>query len=82
MAVETATAEPLLIDLRQAAVLIGISLVTAKRMAAAGELPGLRRLPKRRAVRVVLADLKRWIEDGCHPAGAEATTSMPANTQK
>lgn len=68
MPVDTApTVEPLLIGLVQAAALIGISLPTAKRMAAANELPGLRRLPGRRRVLVAVLELRQWIADGCPP---------------
>jgi excisionase family DNA binding protein len=58
-----ANAEPLLVDLRRVATLLSISAKTAKRMAAAGELPGLRRV--RRRVLVSVAELRNWIARGC-----------------
>jgi excisionase family DNA binding protein len=53
----------LLVDLAELAVLLKISARTAKRMAAAGELPGLVRLG--RLVRFDRRVIERWIADGC-----------------
>ena len=55
--------QPLLVDLAELAVLLKISARTAKRMAAAGELPGLVRLG--RLVRFDRRVIERWIADGC-----------------
>lgn len=56
-------AEPLLVDLGRVAELLSVSRRTAKRLAADGTLPGVRRV--RRRLLVVLADLKAWIARGC-----------------
>ena len=59
----TPAGDPLLIDLAEAARLLSLSAKTAKRMAAAGELPGVVRL--RRRVLVSMTALRQWIEKGC-----------------
>ena len=58
-----AALEPLLVDLGRVAELLSVSHRTAKRMAAAGELPGARRV--RRRVLFAYADIKEWVSRGC-----------------
>jgi excisionase family DNA binding protein len=59
----TTTILPLLLSIGQAAQLLNVSTKTAKRMLAAGELPGTRRI--RRRVMISHADLLAWVEKGC-----------------
>lgn len=54
---------PLLIDLDAAAALCSVSTKTIRRLIAAGELPGVRRLGRR--VLVSRAELQAWVDRGC-----------------
>ncbi len=62
-AADDAALEPLLVDLGRVAKLLSVSRRTAKRMAAAGELPGARRV--RRRVLFAYAEIKEWVSRGC-----------------
>jgi excisionase family DNA binding protein len=59
--------QPLLWDLAECAVALGVSTRTVKRMAATGELPGVVRLGRCR--RFDRRRIERWIADGCPPVG-------------
>jgi excisionase family DNA binding protein len=58
---------PLLLSLAQAAVLLGVSTRTVKRLAAGGELPegAVTRIGRRRLLNRLV--LERWVADGCPP---------------
>jgi excisionase family DNA binding protein len=58
---------PLLLNLPQAAVLLGVSPRTVKRLASAGELPegAVTRIGRRRLLNRLV--LERWVADGCPP---------------
>ncbi len=62
-AADAAALDPLLVDLGRVAELLSVSRRTAKRMHAAGELPGSRRV--RRRVLFVFAELRDWVSRGC-----------------
>jgi hypothetical protein len=57
------TLEPLLVDLPQVAHLLSVSVRTAKRLARAGELPGVRRV--RRRLLFCLVEVRDWVARGC-----------------
>jgi excisionase family DNA binding protein len=63
---------PLLVNLRQAAEVLGISAKTVKRMAAAGELPGVVKL--RRRTLVNYEALRKWTAAGCPPLPGPASS--------
>jgi excisionase family DNA binding protein len=56
--------EPLLLNSRQVATLLGVSLRTVERMTARGDIPCVR-LPLERAVRFDREAVRRWIKQGC-----------------
>jgi excisionase family DNA binding protein len=64
-AVQCRTLEPLLVGLPEVAHLIGVSERTVKRMAAADELPGQRKIGRRLLFH--LPEIKKWVEGGCKP---------------
>ncbi len=55
----TAEVSPRLLDLRQAALFLGLSYWTVRSMTQRGELPFVR---ARRSIRIDLRDLEDWIE--------------------
>lgn len=57
------TIEPLLIDTRHVAALLGLSLRQVKRLLSAGEMPAPIRL--RSSVRFAADTIRQWIAAGC-----------------
>src|SRR5262249_60538689 len=62
---ERPPAEPLLWDLEQVAAALNVSPRTVKRMAAAGELPGVVHVSRRRLFH--RAAIEDWVARGCPP---------------
>ena len=56
------TEEPLLLSVRQAAALAGVSLTVGYRYVRCGEWPQVRIGLRRRGVRVPIDGLRKWIE--------------------
>jgi excisionase family DNA binding protein len=64
-ALAPAQPEPLLVDLAEAARLLGLSTRTLRRMSAEGTLPGAVHIGRRLLFRRV--DLAAWVARGCPP---------------